>query len=98
MTDVQRRKLLHRTKRQKVNLSLKDLEDIERRAASAIVEMRAAAAFDHVIPLYDGEGDDNWDAFYYPIGSARAALEAFAGLLQGKSPPSVERWEEGLIP
>jgi guanylate kinase len=98
VTDIQRRKLLHRTKRQKVNLSQVDLEDIERRAASAIVEMRAAAAFDHVIPLYDGEGNDNWDAFYYPIGSARAALDAFAGLLRGNSPAIVEHWEDGLIP
>ncbi len=98
VTDVQRRKLLHRTKRQKVNLSLRDLENIEKRAASAIVEMREAPKFDHVIPLHDAEGNDNWDAFYYPIGSARKALEAFAALLQGQAPSGVERWEDGLLP
>jgi guanylate kinase len=98
VTDVQRRKLLHRTKRQKVNLSLKDLENIEKRAGSAIVEMREASRFDHVIPLHDGEGNDNWDAFYYPIGSARRALEAFAALLQGRDSAGAERWEDGLLP
>jgi guanylate kinase len=98
VTDVQRRKLLHRTKRQKVDLSLKDLENIEKRAASAIVEMREAFRFDRVIPLHDGEGNDNWDAFYYPIGSARLALEGFAALLRGHVPAGVETWEEGLVP
>ena len=98
VTDVQRRKLLHRTKRQKVNLSLKDLENIETRAASAIVEMREAWRFDHVIPVHDGEGNDNWDAFYYPIGSARVALEGFVSLMRGETPAVAERWEEGLIP
>lgn len=98
VTDVQRRKLLHRTKRQKVNLSLRDLENIEKRAASAIVEMREAPSFDHVIPLHDGEGNDNWDAFYYPIGSARVALEAFTALLEGQPPSGAEQWEEGLVP
>ena len=97
VTDIQRRKLLHRTKRQKVNLSLKDLENIEKRAGSAIVEMAEASKFDHVIPLHDGEGNDNWDAFYYPVGSARKALEAFAALLQGQTPSGTERWEEDLI-
>jgi guanylate kinase len=95
---VQRRKLLHRTRRQKGNLSLKDLENIEKRAGSALVEMREAWKFDHVIALHDGEGNDNWDAFYYPIGSARAALTAFVALLQDETPAGVERWEAGLVP
>ncbi|MBF0158004.1 MAG: hypothetical protein HQL58_00620 [Magnetococcales bacterium] len=100
VTDVQRRKLLHRAVRQKVNLSLKDLENIEKKAASAIVEMREAWKFDHVIPVHDGEGHDNWDAFYYPVGTARKALLAFAALLQGEIPPAAttERWSEDLIP
>lgn len=98
VTDVQRRKLLHRTRRQKGELSLADLENIELRASSAIVEMREAARFDYVIPLHDGEGNDNWDAGYHPIGSARTALEAFAGLLQGRTTPVVERWEDDLLP
>ena len=97
VTDIQRRKLLHRTKRQKVILSLKDLENIETRAASALREMREAWKCDHVIPLYDGEGNDNWDAFYYPVGSARNALETFAALLRGEHPEGVERWEKSLL-
>jgi guanylate kinase len=98
ITDVQRLKLLHRTHRQKVNLSLKDLQNIEKRAAGAIVEMREAWKFDYVIPLHDGEGNDHWDAFYYTLGDARKALEAFASLLQGETPPGLEKWDMDLIP
>ena len=98
VSDVQRRKLLYRTKRQKVNLSLKDLENIEKRCASALQEMREAWKFDYVIHLHDAEGNDNWDAFYYPIGSARKALKIFVGLLDGQEIPGVEKWTEDLIP
>jgi guanylate kinase len=98
VTDVQRRKLLHRTRRQKGDLSYKDLENIERRAASAIVELREACRFQHVIPVHDGEANDNWDAFYYPIGDARRALLALARLLAGETSHDVESWDEGLIP
>lgn len=98
VTDVQRRKLLVRTTLQKMILSLKDLENIEKRAASALVEMREAWRFEYVIPLHDGEGNVNWDAFYYPIGSARQALETFAAILRGEPAPLAEKWEEGLIP
>jgi len=98
ITDVQRRKLLVRTTLQKMFLSLKDLENIEKRAASAIVELREAWWFDYVIPLYDGEGNVNWDAFYYPIGSARLALENCAAILEGRPAPQAEHWERELIP
>ncbi len=98
LTDVQRRKLLHRTQRQKGQpLSLVDLENIERRAASAIVELREAWRFDNVIAVHDGEANDNWDAFYYPIGDARRALLAFASLLRGEAPDAVERWDSDLL-
>ena len=40
LPDIMRRKLLRRTKRQKINLSLKDLENIVIRVASAIVDLR----------------------------------------------------------
>ena len=93
-----RRKLLRRTKRQKINLALKDLENIERRVASAIVELREGWKFDHVIPTHDGEDSEHWDAFYYPIGDARKALLAFAALLQGETPLGVECWENELVP
>jgi guanylate kinase len=97
IADVQRRKLLHRTHKQKVNLSLRDLEDIERRAGSAYAEMQLAFHFDHVIPNHDGEGNDNWDAFYYPIGDARRALLAFAAVLNGQDSELVEQWGPGLL-
>ena len=96
-TDVQRRKLLHRTRKQKGILALTDLEDIERRAGSAYQEMQLAHHFDFVIPLHDGEADDNWDAFYYPVGDARRALLAFAAILRGEEAPHAEQWEPGLL-
>lgn len=98
LADIMRRKLLRRTKRQKTNLSLKDLENIERRAASAIVELREAWKFDYVIPNHDGEDSEHWDAFNYPIGDARQTLLSFAAILTGKTPPSVEQWEKDLVP
>jgi guanylate kinase len=98
VTDVMRRKLLRRTRRQKLELSAKDLENIETRAASAYVELKEGSHFDYVIPNHDGEDSDNWDAFYYPIGDARKALHAFAALLEGRIPSEVERWEEDLVP
>jgi guanylate kinase len=98
LTDVMRRKLLRRTRRQKENLSAKDLEDIETRAASAYRELQLAWHFQYVIPNHDGEDSDNWEAFYYLIGDARKTLEAFAALLKGHVPPGVETWEENLMP
>ena len=98
VADVQRRKLLHRTKRQKTILSLKDLEDIEMRCNSAIIEMREAWKFQHVIHLHDGEGNDNWDAFYHPIGNARKALLTFVALLRGEENSGVDgQWTEDLV-
>jgi len=98
LPDIMRRKLLRRTKRQKINPSLKDLENIEQRVASAIIELREAWKFDYVIPTHDGEDSEHWDAFYYPIGDARKALLAFVALLQDETPPSVEKWEKDLVP
>ena len=97
LTDIQRRKLLRRTTRQKTNLSLKDLEDIEKRASSAYRELQEAWHFDHVIANHDGEDSDNWEAFYYPIGDARKTLEAFAVLLKGESPINIEKWDKQLL-
>ncbi len=98
LTDVQRRKLLRRTTRQKGLLSLKDLQNIEKRAASAIVELRHAWKFDFVIPTHDGEDSENWNAFYYPISDARKALLTFVAVLQGESPAQAEHWDEELVP
>jgi len=98
VTDVMRHKLLRRTRRHKGELSLKDLENIERRAGSAYSELRLAHFFDHVIPNHDGEDSENWDAFYYPLGDARKALNAFVALLEGRSSPHIEKWDAGLLP
>ena len=93
VTDVMRRKLLRRTRRQKGELSLKDLENIERRAGSAFRELQEAAHFEWVIPNHDGEDSDNWEAFYYPVGDARRALLAFVDLLEGRIPAPAEKWD-----
>ncbi len=98
VTDVMRRKLLRRTRRQKGELSLKDLEDIERRASSAYGELQEACHFQHVVPNHDGEDSDHWDAFYYPIGDARQSLDAVVALIDGTVTAHAERWEEDLLP
>ena len=97
VTDVMRRKLLRRTRRQKGELSLPDLEGIERRAGSAYDELKEAWRFEHVIPNHDGEDSDHWDAFYHPIGDARKALQAFIQLLLNQQAEGVERWDKGLL-
>jgi len=98
LTDIMRRKLLRRTRRQKGDLSAKDLEDLETRASSAYRELQGAWQFQYVIPNHDGEDSDNWEAFYYLIGDARKTLDAFVALLKGFAPPNVEKWEEDLLP
>jgi len=98
VASVMRRKLLRRAHRQKTDLSLKDLEEIERRAGSAYGELKEAHHFEHVIPNHDGEDSDNWEAFYYPLGEARRTLLAVVALLRGQEPNGVERWEEDLLP
>ncbi|MBV8215290.1 MAG: hypothetical protein JOZ08_18935 [Verrucomicrobia bacterium] len=97
LTDVMRRKLLRRTQRQKGILSLKDLENIERRASSAYTELKEAWYFDYIIPNHDGEDSENWDAFYYPVSDARKTLLAFADLITGKASAGAEKWEQELV-
>jgi len=98
VTDLMRRKLLRRTTRQKTELSATDLATIERRASSAYGEMQEAWRFQYVIPNHDGEDSDNWEAFYYPLGDARRALQSFTALLRGAPSPRAERWERDLLP
>jgi guanylate kinase len=97
ITDVMRRKLLRRTRKQKGELSLKDLENIEKRAGSAFRELQDAHHFQHIIPNHDGEDSENWDAFYYPLGDARKSLLAFASLLKDERNKVVEIWDENLL-
>ena len=98
ITDVMRRKLLRRTRKQKGELSLKDLENIEKRAGSAFRELQDAHHFQYVIPNHDGEDSENWDAFYYPLGDARKSLLALVALLTGENIVDSENWEETLLP
>ena len=74
-----------------------DLDEIERRAASAYRELQEAHHFEYVIPNHDGEDSDDWEAFYYPLGDARRAFLAVVALLRGEEPRGIERWEEGLF-
>lgn len=97
LTDVMRRKLLRRTQSQKGLLSLRDLEEIERRAGSAYNELKLAPQFDFVIPNHDGEDSENWSAFYYPIADARQTMKAFADLLMGHRHTSVEKWNKDIL-
>ena len=97
VTEIMRRKLLRRKRKQKLELSLFDLEDIEKRAASAYKEMKMAWQFDYVIPNHDGEDSDNWEGFYYPLGDARKTLNCFLSLLKGKKPALAEKWSEDLL-
>jgi guanylate kinase len=98
VADVMRRKLLRRAQRQKAYLSLRDLEEVERRAGSAYRELKEAHHFEYVIPNHDGEDSDHWDAFYHPLGEARGAFLAVVALLRGDDPKGVERWEADLLP
>jgi len=99
VTDVMRRKLLRRTRKQKGEISLRDLEEIERRCGSAWTEIQDAVHFDHVLPNHDGEDSENWDAFYHPLGDARRTFLAVAALLRGDDPPlGVESWRDGFPP
>lgn len=97
VTDMMRRKLLRRTRKQKGELSLKDLENIERRASSAYKEMKMAHKFMYVIPNHDGEDSEHWDAFYYPLGDAGKTLETVISLLANEKTNYVESWEEDLF-
>lgn len=99
LTEIMRHKLLRRTRKQKSEISLPDLQNIERRSTSAFRELMLAPNFDYVLPNHDGEDSDNWDAYYYPIADARKSYQALLALIQSKEPTDfAERWEEHLIP
>ncbi len=97
VTDIMRRKLLRRTRKQKGELSQKDLAEVERRAGSAYEELRRAWKFQHVIPNHDGEDSENWNAFYYPVGDARRTLTALVAALRGEACPFLEQWGRELL-
>lgn len=98
VTEIMRRKLLRRTRKQKSELSLKDLENIEKRASSAYGELGMAWQFSYIIPNHDGEDSENWDAFYYPLGDALKSLQSFVSLYRNENADNVETWEKDLLP
>ncbi|MFW5751203.1 MAG: hypothetical protein ACOCZK_06100 [Planctomycetota bacterium] len=95
--EMMRRKLLRRTRKQKGELALGDLQDIEARCTSAFGELEQAHRFGHVIPCQDGEDSDNWEVFHHPIGAARRAMETFAALVRGQQTADAERWSPELL-
>jgi len=97
ITDIMRRKLLRRTRKQKSELSIKDLENIEKRAGSAYNELKMAHLFEFVLPNHDGEDSENWDSFFYPLGDARKSLLAFVDLYNKRKSEYVEKWKEDLL-
>jgi guanylate kinase len=97
LSEIMRRKQLRRKTKQKVEISMNDLEDIERRVKNVYEELCMAWQFDYVIPNHDGEDSDNWEMFYYPIGDARRTIHAFIELLKGNIPDVAEKWEKGLL-
>jgi guanylate kinase len=96
--EVMRRKLLRRLRKQKGEASYADLQEVERRSASAYRELCLAHDFQHVIANHDGEDSENWDAFYYPIGDARRTLYAFVALLEERPAEGAEHWSAELLP
>jgi guanylate kinase len=97
VTEIMRRKLVRRKKRQKIEFSQIDLDDIEIRASNAYREMKMAWQFDHIIPNHDGEDSDNWELFYYPVGDARKTMLNFVALVNGKKSMGVEQWSKNLL-
>jgi hypothetical protein len=60
--------------------------------------MQEACYFQFIRPNHDGANGENRDAFYYPLGAARAELLAFVSLLGGKTALGLEHWAEDVIP
>jgi guanylate kinase len=97
VTDIMRRKLLRRTKKQKAILSLEDLKDIEKRCATAFYEMQSAYHYTWIIANHDGEDSDNWEQFQVPIGDALRSVKAFADICKGEQPLGCEQWSPEVL-
>ncbi|MBI4527731.1 MAG: hypothetical protein HY695_28375 [Deltaproteobacteria bacterium] len=97
VTDVMRKKLLRRTSKQKGILSLKDLEDVEKRCSTAFEEIQSAHHYTRIIANHDGEDSDNWDQFPFPIGDARKSVKAFAEICNGGRALECEQWSSEML-
>jgi len=93
-----RRKLLRRTRKQKGELSLRDLENIERRAGSAYAEMRYACEFlacpgDTTM----AKDSDNWNAFPYPLARRASLSRPLPPCYAARLPDGLEHWDHDLL-
>jgi guanylate kinase len=98
VTRMMRSRLLRRLHFQQDVWGLPELEAIERRAKDAMDALRVAHRFDAIIPNPDGEDSDHWRLHPEPLGAARVAARALAGLIRGERPPVVETWDPDLVP
>lgn len=98
VTEMMRRKLLRRKKKQKGLASLADLQDVERRAASAARELAFANQFDYILINHDGEDSEHWSGLPTPIGDARRTIDNLMAILNYQPPPDAERWPGNLFP
>ncbi len=97
VADIMRIKLLKRTRKQKGELSLPDLQTIERRAQSAWSEIKMAPMFDAVVVNHDGEDSENWNAFPLLIGDARKTRDAVIQFFTEGASDSAEKWTKELF-
>jgi guanylate kinase len=86
VTDIMRRKLLRRARRQKNELSLRDLENIETRASSTYRELKDAWCFQYVIPIQRVSRIGSGKRFWRP-----AALK-IDGFIFGSIQMAAEYW------
>ncbi|MBD3266524.1 hypothetical protein GF373_07620 [bacterium] len=97
VSQVMRKKQLRRKQKQMQILSQPDLADVETRCTAAYQEMLYAWRYEYVIPNHDGEDSEHWSDFYFPLGDARKALDAFVSILNGNPCGMVEKWEKNLL-
>jgi guanylate kinase len=97
VTRLMRGKLERRTMLQLGAIGPGDRATIERRAASAVMELGQAHRFGHVIVNHDGEDSDHWRLGVL-VGDARRSLATLIALLEGRDAPNAEHWNEDTIP
>jgi guanylate kinase len=95
--EMMMKKLIRRSKNMGVELTPSVSENLERRAAEAVHELKKTHLFTHVIPNHDGEDSEHWDTFPVPAGDALKTLNALVHILDGKPHPSIESWKADLI-
>jgi guanylate kinase len=95
---IMRQKLLCRLRHSSSEIDTDQMEDLQKRASDAYLELKEAHHFDFIIPNHDGEDSKNWKRSLLPSADAGRALDAFAAILANKNHPNIEKWEENLVP